>query len=220
MTAALTSAYSRAYAELVACTDAPPDPLTLRRALLIMTQFHWAKSENHGRIQDLLKCYRYDFEKPQDGKLRVNFVADVKPDNLTDGTVLVGLVACPYKRVAMGHLQGLDAAGKTTTYGHMAICSVKVVHVFSDSNVAMLAATSTNTFLVASLQTVLKDIGIMGVEFHGFGEPRLLRKDPQVLYGVDVGLTISFNAAVDVTPESHLLKEVATTLSRQQASQP
>lgn len=209
-----TDAQITAYKELVACSDAAPDPLTLRRALLLMTQFHWAKAANHGAHEPLLGCYRYDFEKPKDGKLRIGFVADVKPDNLTDGNILIGLVSCPYQRIALGHLQGLASDGGTTTYGHRADCQLKIVHVFSDSSVAAIAALSTNTFLVAALSTVLRDLGLLGIEYQGFGEPRKLGKAPQLLYGVDVGFKISFNAAVDVTPESHLLKEVATQLSR------
>ncbi len=198
------------YSQLLGCQQGPLSIYKLRRMLMLFTRFHWAKPVNHGDLADELGCYLYNLEEPDKGNVTVDLAARFNPDEKRN-EIYVGLAACATSRLTQGHLAEILPGGLGRRYVYKKEATLRLTHIFPDPDVGTLAAESTETFLASIMPTTIKRLqvnGALGWEMKGIDEPRQMRRNPKLLYGVDVRLQISFTWGVDVIPETHLLKEI------------
>lgn len=205
-----------AYKRLLECQKAPVTIYSLRRLLMMFTRFHWAATTNHGELEPMLGCFKYNLEEPEKGNLIVDLAARFNPDHQLDG-IYVGLASAPLRRVAVGHLSEVTETGATRRYAWVRECNLRITHVFVDPDIGSLAAESTEAFIAGVMPPTMHYMNVHGWDMRGILEPRQMARTPKSLYGVDVSLQISFNWGVDVTPESHLLKEVISEVAIHQS---
>lgn len=206
-----------AYKTLLECTSGAPTLYSLRRTLLMLTRIHWALPSNHGDLSDLLGCYNYDIASPEKGSVAIELAAKFNgatPPN----AIYVGLINAPLKRVAIGNLAEITPDGATRKYVWQRVATLRVSHVFEDADIGTLAAESTETFLAGMIPALMDRMRVAGIELLGVFEPQSMSKSPKLLYGVDVRLQIAFNWGVEVTPESHLIKQIVSEVATHQSS--
>lgn len=206
-----------AYKTLLECTGSAPTLYSLRRTLLMLTRIHWAQASNHGDLADLLGCYNYDIADPDKGSVAIELAAKLKSSTPTNA-IYVGLVNAPLKRVAIGHLAEITPDGASRKYVWQRNATLRITHAFEDADIGTLAAESTEAFLASIIPALMDRMQVTGAELLGVFEPQPMSKSPKLLYGVDVRLQISFNWGVEVTPESHLIKQIVSEVATHQSS--
>lgn len=190
------------------CARSGLSTVQLRRLFSLLMEDHFSKPANYVDYAPELACLRYD---PSDKKNQMA-IGPTFTDKTTSGdpavAVFVSVKQLLVDKLAMGNRAAFlpDFSGEVQVKKSRA--HVVLSHKHPDSDVAMLMAESSMTYLEAMHPLVYKLVpGLLGYECVEIGEVRADREKPQERYRCDLSVKVEYQMLITIYEESHRLKK-------------
>lgn len=197
------------------CARTGLSTVQLRRLFTLLMEDHFGNPENYIDYAEDLKCLKYDPDDPKGSTLVIG------PSH-TDGTtssdpssgVFVSVKQLLLDKIAMGNkLADLpDFSGYVQV--KKARAHVMIAHRHQDSDVAMLMAESSMTYLEGLRPFVYKVVpGLLGYDVVEVGEVQQDRERPQERYRCNLSVKVEYQMLITSFEESHRLKKFGLEVS-------
>jgi hypothetical protein len=180
----------------------------LRRLFSLLLEDHFSKPTNYVDYAAELQCLKYD---PSDKKNQM-VIGPAHTDKTTSSdpsvAVFVSVKQMLVEKLVMGNRAAFlpDFSGEVQVKKSRA--HVVLSHKHPDSDVAMLMAESSMTYLEGMHRLVYKLIpGLLGYECVEISEVKLDREKPQERYRCDLSVKVEYQMLITIYEESHRLKK-------------
>lgn len=202
---------------LLACMDSKPLTLAaLRKAMLLLTRFHWSRSANHGDLESNFECLTFDVERPDTSVLHIEPLESYTEEKSHCPAIYCGQREAPLKPMSLGTAYGnFDPSADNSTTIHGWRCETIAVagHMHQSIEIAQLMAESTMTFWSGIATNICDRMGLSSFQPLGLSAPVKQDKSPTRSYRVDVTAQMIFTWAVSVNIESHRLKLIMSEIN-------
>lgn len=214
----MTSAYEhsrKAFCLSQQCCEGPPDPVLLRRFFKQAILAHWEDPKNHGRYESVLSCYSPVKENGEGNLQVVLSFEDNHGEKLTGPKIVVGVRNSTMNKKTIGNLNGVSDDGATLETSWQTDAALVFTHIFSDADIAMIAAQSTLEYIAGFHRAFMDCLGLNQLEPKQTGDPQRYQgtAHPQSYFQVDVVFSLNYNFHISVNIESHRLKKVAQAIT-------